>query len=524
MKARMPKTLALLIAFSLLLSSLPGLSESAKSQVRAFSAVPNLFGVLAVLPKKSGPIKSISATSSVSVQQNREFTITVKIKPATQAALNDFRYGGWNGALIEPVDSDSWVTISSSTITLHLAFQSIGGTGKTNIKCCSSAKPSVKDTTKVTITPVYPSSVTLNATSGSIELGSQFQLTASVLPADAANKSVKWSTSNKKIATVSSGGLVTGKKTGSATITATTVSGGRKATYKVKVVKPAPNNPVTYRALLIGNNDYDGSQYDLDNGPRNDVTMMNRALLRSSIDGRKYDGNIYGGYDYTGQQIYNALYAMHQMGADSNDVTLFFYSGHGTQSTATEAGTGIVGTDFKWIDVPTIKGLLDMIPGTVIVVLDSCYSGMFIGKNLKGGSSAKYIAPFNPKSFNSVIGSAFTAPRAKGLTTGKYQVITACRKGETSMNFPALSSGSGTVYTGLATLYIAQGCGFNLYDQDNPALLCDGNNNQIGTIKEIFDYADARVDAYVASKDDPDITQDMQYFTTNAEFPIVGRN
>lgn len=50
---------------------------------------------------------------------------------------------------------------------------------------------------------------------------------------------VKWSTSNKKVATVSSKGIVTGKKSGTATITAKT-SNGKYASCTVTVKNPAP--------------------------------------------------------------------------------------------------------------------------------------------------------------------------------------------------------------------------------------------------------------------------------------------
>uniref|UniRef100_UPI00067813FF Ig-like domain-containing protein n=1 Tax=Butyrivibrio sp. LC3010 TaxID=1280680 RepID=UPI00067813FF len=68
--------------------------------------------------------------------------------------------------------------------------------------------------------------------------GGKYQLTAVVAPANATNTEIEWTTSDKKIATVSSTGLVKAKKKGSATITATTRDGGFKAEVKV-IVKDA---------------------------------------------------------------------------------------------------------------------------------------------------------------------------------------------------------------------------------------------------------------------------------------------
>jgi uncharacterized protein YjdB len=68
-------------------------------------------------------------------------------------------------------------------------------------------------------------SLTLNLESAEIEEGSSLQLTATVTPDNATDKSVTWSSSDASIATVDSNGKVTGVKVGTATITATTANG-----------------------------------------------------------------------------------------------------------------------------------------------------------------------------------------------------------------------------------------------------------------------------------------------------------
>ena len=59
------------------------------------------------------------------------------------------------------------------------------------------------------------------------------KLNAVVLPADATNKTVVWSSSDPRVATVNNAGTVTGVKAGTAVITA--AAGGKKATCTVKV-------------------------------------------------------------------------------------------------------------------------------------------------------------------------------------------------------------------------------------------------------------------------------------------------
>ncbi|GAB6394217.1 MAG: Ig-like domain-containing surface protein [Bacteroidales bacterium] len=83
--------------------------------------------------------------------------------------------------------------------------------------------------------PVSVTRVTLNKASLTLETGSTSQLTATVSPAGATNKAVTWSSNNTGVATVSNTGMVTAKTQGTATITVTTVDGGKKAACPVKV-------------------------------------------------------------------------------------------------------------------------------------------------------------------------------------------------------------------------------------------------------------------------------------------------
>ena len=88
--------------------------------------------------------------------------------------------------------------------------------------------------------PIAVTGVSLNKTSASIAAGTTTQLTATVAPANATNKSVTWSSSNTSVATVSSTGLVTAKAEGSSNITVTTADGGFTATCALTVTAAVP--------------------------------------------------------------------------------------------------------------------------------------------------------------------------------------------------------------------------------------------------------------------------------------------
>lgn len=85
--------------------------------------------------------------------------------------------------------------------------------------------------------PVYVSKISISGNK-SVNVGKKITLKAKVTPADADNKTVKWSTSAKSIATVSTSGVVTGKKIGKATITATSTDGTNVSATRTIYVGP----------------------------------------------------------------------------------------------------------------------------------------------------------------------------------------------------------------------------------------------------------------------------------------------
>ncbi len=80
-------------------------------------------------------------------------------------------------------------------------------------------------------------SVTLSVKTQSIKVGEEFTLKATIKPADAKNKAVKWESDKTDVATVDNDGKVKGIAAGEATITVTTVDGNKKATCKVTVTE-----------------------------------------------------------------------------------------------------------------------------------------------------------------------------------------------------------------------------------------------------------------------------------------------
>lgn len=86
---------------------------------------------------------------------------------------------------------------------------------------------------------VYVSGVSMNKTSADIGLGKAQALRATVQPANAINRAVRWSSDNPAVAIVDNNGTVYGKSEGTANITVATVEGGKTATCAVTVKEGA---------------------------------------------------------------------------------------------------------------------------------------------------------------------------------------------------------------------------------------------------------------------------------------------
>ncbi len=89
-------------------------------------------------------------------------------------------------------------------------------------------------TCKITVTATPAESITLNKSKATLKKGEALKLKATLKP-KGATKKIKWTSSNSKVAKVSSNGKVTALKKGTATITATTKYGKKKAKCKITV-------------------------------------------------------------------------------------------------------------------------------------------------------------------------------------------------------------------------------------------------------------------------------------------------
>ncbi|RRD72041.1 Ig-like domain-containing protein [Tannerella forsythia] len=103
-------------------------------------------------------------------------------------------------------------------------------------------------TVKVTGASVAVASISLDQSQLNLTAGQKGKLKATVLPLDATNREVTWSSNNEAVASVDDDGEVHAYKSGEAVITVTTKDGGKTATCKVTVMIKMSNEVIAGEA------------------------------------------------------------------------------------------------------------------------------------------------------------------------------------------------------------------------------------------------------------------------------------
>ena len=309
--------------------------------------------------------------------------------------------------------------------------------------------------------------------------GGAFQLTATVTPADAP-QAVAWTSSNKAVATVTADGLVVARKKGIAKITAVTIADEKTDAIWIEVLPYF--SEVQVRFYGIGNATYERSS--VLRACIKDVDEMAAMYDRARFLNEGVETNVF--YDQKAAGIINVLDSMvKNPSIDEYDITIFFYSGHGDGGPEAKPQNqgALVGIDEVRVPVDTVQSYLDKVPGVVIVMMDSCYSGSFIkGKGTGEITEADLYAAGNAWV------RALSASKAmnfdgKALTNSpqmyKYRLLTA------SSNDQLSSITGGTNDMGLFTAALIHNVN---------SMKADTNRDKIVTLQEAYVKTHATVE------------------------------
>lgn len=299
----------------------------------------------------------------------------------------------------------------------------------------------------------------------------------------------------------------------------------------------------TYRALLIGNT-YTGESNELP-GCDNDVDGMRTMLGRMTAT--PYSVTVKK--NIRAEEILSSISSTFG-NASYNDVSLFYYSGHGANSLGTDGNptsyhAALVGTFQTYVSIARLKTELDKIPGKKVIIIDACHSGQFIARD--GTMTQVSSSAFNSQVVNlfanddqlsgdvnrtavvlAADGSELLSEEAPAFidraddtnfAKSGYYVITACRSEEKSVSTGYDSNGDGKIdrYFGLFTYGLCYGNGWNLArNAAISSLNADLNKDSKVTLYEAYVYAKV-----MAQSHNPN--QTAQIWPENSAFVLWGK-
>lgn len=243
---------------------------------------------------ESGLVKAIGAgTATITATSTKDETkqgtcaITVnepaEIIEVTSIALNETEktilIGGTLTLTVTytPEDANTgkaitWTTSDDKVATVEGGV--VTGIAEGTATITATPEKGTAATCKVTVEPIHVTGVSLDKTEATIKVDATLTLTAKVLPENATNKAVTWTSSATTVATVDNNGKVTGIAEGEAIITVKTVDGEKTAECKVKVeAKQTPQtdlklhtpevyeDPAGYNTPLVKFNDREYEVY-----------------------------------------------------------------------------------------------------------------------------------------------------------------------------------------------------------------------------------------------------------------------
>ena len=212
------------------------------------------------------------------------------------------------------------------------------------------------DTCEVTVTQNAVTGIRISEKLIDLGMGYKKQITATVMPDDATDKSVEWTSENPEIAAVSDNGTITGKSYGRTVVTATTTDGGYTAKCVVRVKPIDVFDATGNNEFVLSNTDSEtklvsstakGMSLEQTNSNVGaevykdfEVFSDNKAKIsfKFNTGGQRVDGGTIGGVNWTGHEYTFGLQFLDSEG--KNILTLSQAHNTVAQQTQSKIGEG----------------------------------------------------------------------------------------------------------------------------------------------------------------------------------------
>ena len=210
------------------------------------------------------------------------------------------------------------------------------------------------DTCEVTVMQNAVTGIRISEKLIDLGMGYKKQITATVMPDDATDKSVEWTSENPEIAAVSDNGTITGKSYGRTVVTATTTDGGYTAKCVVRVKPIDVFDATGSNEFVLSNTDSEtklvsstakGMSLEQTNSNVGaevykdfEVFSDNKAKIsfKFNTGGQRVDGGTIGGVNWTGHEYTFGLQFLDSEG--KNILTLS--QAHNTAAQQTQSKIG----------------------------------------------------------------------------------------------------------------------------------------------------------------------------------------
>ncbi len=321
----------------------------------------------------------------------------------------------------------------------------------------------IKSEIRVFVSPAVLNGISFSRDEITLFTGDSVYVDWHAVPEYAGEPEVVFSVSDESVAAIAPTGLLRGISEGTTEITVTTSDGLFSATAVATVKAPDP----VYRALAMGISSYSDGRKRM--GCVNTTQGVADALSKTAFGKSGYLTSMM--LDLSKSELFEAIEETFA-GASDGDVSLLYINCHGG-----------IRSGIAWLEMfdggkvsaRELETALRKVKGHVILILDCCNSGAFIGKD-----SSKSA----PATANAFASSKYTVICSSSYNENSYRMASSAPASETNMS---------TVFSRAFT----EALGWDLIKDKNSPMKADLNKDRQISLHEAFVYAYRRCMYYL---------------------------